>query len=435
MKAKIRLLGNLLVSETARNTYAVFIGNAVSAVLAFIFTVTLVRRLTLSDFGYFSALLSFMLLLTELSDIGIGQSLSSFLPRLEKTVSALHSFLKASFVIQLAISSVVSFTIIIFSLTVSRLLFHTDKFAGLVILTAIGIYATVLSNFVNNSLSARKKFLKVAFLTVFGAFLRLALLIVIILFSVVTLNNSVLVQSLSLVILMLAALSVHKFSFLKSPLIKGDIRNLIFFAGFLGLARSFTAIAFRLDVLMLVALKDATEAGIYSTASRVISIYPLLAGSFMMVIAPKIAVLKGNRELIDFSKRVLFATILLVASSIFMIIIARPFMLTLFGDKVIPAVTVFRLLLIAMIFFVASIPPVSIAVYYLRKPYILTVNSVLQLIIVVIGNLILIPVLGRHGPAVSLIIAYGISLLLTTVMTVYHFRLNNPVRLKPLLKK
>ncbi|KKQ26248.1 MAG: Polysaccharide biosynthesis protein [Microgenomates group bacterium GW2011_GWC1_37_12b] len=215
MKAKIRLLGNLLVSETARNTYAVFIGNAVSAVLAFIFTVTLVRRLTLSDFGYFSALLSFMLLLTELSDIGIGQSLSSFLPRLEKTVSALHSFLKASFVIQLAISSVVSFTIIIFSLTVSRLLFHTDKFAGLVILTAIGIYATVLSNFVNNSLSARKKFLKVAFLTVFGAFLRLALLIVIILFSVVTLNNSVLVQSLSLVILMLAALSVHKFSFLQ----------------------------------------------------------------------------------------------------------------------------------------------------------------------------------------------------------------------------
>ena len=83
MKAKIRLLGNLLVSETARNTYAVFIGNAVSAVLAFIFTVTLVRRLTLSDFGYFSALLSFMLLLTELSDIGIGQSLSSFLPRKE----------------------------------------------------------------------------------------------------------------------------------------------------------------------------------------------------------------------------------------------------------------------------------------------------------------------------------------------------------------
>src|SRR3989338_8497236 len=146
MKAKIRLLGNLLVSETARNTYAVFIGNAVSAVL---------------DFGYFSALLSFMLLLTELSDIGIGQSLSSFLPRLEKTVSALHSFLKASFVIQLAILSVVSFTIIIFSLTVSRLLFHTDKFAGLVILTAIGIYATVLSNFVNNSLSARKKFFKV----------------------------------------------------------------------------------------------------------------------------------------------------------------------------------------------------------------------------------------------------------------------------------
>jgi len=83
MKPLKSIFTSIFLSKTARNTFLVFTGNGVSAFLSFLFTVTLVRQLSISDFGYFSALLSLLLLVTDVSDIGIGSSLSAFLPPME----------------------------------------------------------------------------------------------------------------------------------------------------------------------------------------------------------------------------------------------------------------------------------------------------------------------------------------------------------------
>jgi len=421
MRKRILSLRNLLISETARNTYAVFLGNILSAFFSFLFTVILVRLLTLADFGYFSALLSLMLLAGELSDIGIGQSLSSFLPPLQQTRLKLNNFLKAALMTQIVISLVVSLLIISMSKQLSLLLFHSTDFAFFVVLTAVSIFCYVIANFVNYSLSARKKFLPVAFLTAFGSLVRMIFLLFVIILTKVNLNNAVYAQTLSLIFLLTVSLLMINFNFTGSKSRFSDMKKLMRFAYLLGFARMFTTIAYRLDVLMLVSLKNATEAGIYSTASRVISIYPLLSASFLTVIAPKIAVISDKRELQKYLLKIIFAVCGLIGTILFMILIAQPFMLLLFGEKGLPAVSVFKLLLISMIFFVASIPAVSLAIYYLKAPYILTVNSIIQLIIVIVGNFLFIPTFGRHGPAISLILAFGITLIITSLMTVIRF--------------
>ena len=297
--------------------------------------------------------------------------------------------------------------------------------AFLINLTAVSIFCSVLANFVNYSLSARRKFLKVSLLTSFGALLRLLFLLAIAMTNKVTLENSVVAQTLSIVFLLLVSLYFIKINFLSSQTDFSDIKKLMRFAYLLGFARMFTGIAYRLDVLMLVSLKNAHEAGIYSTASRVISIYPLLSASFLTVIAPKIATINNKTDLKKYLSKALFGIIVLVSSIIFMLFFAGPFMLILFGDKALAAVTVFRLLLISMIFFVLSVPVVSLAVYYLKAPYILTVNSIIQLLIVVFGNIIFIPQFGRNGPAVSLILAFSITLITTTIWTVKLLRKRN----------
>ncbi|OGG18080.1 hypothetical protein A3D78_01115 [Candidatus Gottesmanbacteria bacterium RIFCSPHIGHO2_02_FULL_39_14] len=422
MKSKIRLLKTLFFSPTARNTYTVFLGNVLSAFFSFLFTVILVRNLTFADFGYFSALLSLMILTSELSDIGIGQSLSSFLPPLEDRQEKLKSFLKAAFATQIVISLLVSLLIIILSKKLSLILFHSPNFNNLVILTAVGIFCAILVNFINYSLSARYKFLTVSFLTAFGGLLRLILLLIILVITAITLDNSVLTQTLSLAILLLVTLLFINFDFLNYKSKVADVKKLLRFAYLLGIARMFTSIAYRLDVLMLVSIKNATEAGIYSTASRVISIYPLLSGSFLTVIAPKIAVITDLYELKKYLRKIIFATLGLISTILFMIMMARPFMIILFGEKTDPAVPVFRLLLLSMIFFVGSVPAVSVAIYYFKKPFILTVNSVIQLAIVVLGNLIFIPIYGRLGPAISLILAFGLTGVSTTLMIFYYWQ-------------
>lgn len=430
MKKEFSKFINLLYSETARNTYTVFIGNLLSAFFAFIFTVTLVRVLTLADFGYFSALLSLMILVTELSDIGIGQSLSSFLPPLENNKEKLDSFFKAAFILQIIISLMVSLLIILFSGKLSEILFHTPKFSFLVILTAVSIFCSVMVNFISYSLSARKKFTSVALLTTFGSLLRLLLLLGIVLITIVTLDNSVVAQTASLVLILAISIFFINFNFLTCTVKKADINKLMRFAYLLGIARMFTAIAYRLDVLMLISLKNATEAGIYSTASRVISVYPLLAGSFLSVIAPKISTISGLAQLKKYLKKIILATSGLILTIFIMIIFAYPFITLLFGEKTASAVPVFQLLLISMIFFVASVPAVAIAVFYLKKPFILTWNSLIQLGIVIIGNLLFIPPLGKFGPAFSLIIAYGLTLIITVIMTIREFQLRHKVNIK-----
>src|SRR3989338_11562520 len=104
----------LMYSATARNTYAVFMGNFLSAFFAFVFTVLLVRNLSVADFGYFSAFISVMILVSDLSDIGIGSSLSSFLPLMESKPDRLQSFLKTSFFLQLSISVFFFFSLFFF---------------------------------------------------------------------------------------------------------------------------------------------------------------------------------------------------------------------------------------------------------------------------------------------------------------------------------
>src|SRR3989344_907464 len=206
MRKRILSLRNLLISETARNTYAVFLGNILSAFFSFLFTVILVRLLTLADFGYFSALLSLMLLAGELSDIGIGQSLSSFLPPLYQSKIKLNNFLKAALMTQIVISLVVSLLIISMSKQLSLLLFHSTDFAFFVVLTAVSIFCYVIANFVNYSLSARKKFLPVAFLTAFGSLVRMIFLLFVIILTKVNLNNAVYAQTLSLIFLLTVSL-------------------------------------------------------------------------------------------------------------------------------------------------------------------------------------------------------------------------------------
>lgn len=422
MKHLASIVTRLFLSKTARNTYLVFIGNGLSAFFSFLFTVTLVRQLSFADFGYFSALLSLLLLVTDVSDIGIGSSLSAFLPPMEGQVKKLLSFLKTAFFTQVSIALVVFLLIFFLSEKISMVLFHQTEFGFLVRITAVGILATIMVNFFQFALSARQRFLQVSFLSSFGSLMRLMLLLVLLVFAALTLENVVYMQTAAFILLLTAAIILLKLDFIREKIIAADFKKLLSFAYLLGIARGFTTIASRLDVLMIIAIKNATEAGIYSIASRVISIYPLLAGSFSMVLAPRLSAITSYKELKGYAIKVILVTVGIIGTILFLMLIAYPFMTILFGEKAIPAVAVFRLLLFSMIFFVGSIPPVSISIYYLKKPHILTINSIFQLITVVIGNYIFIPIYGRFGAAYSLIIAYGVSFLITSYLTLFYLK-------------
>ena len=418
----ISTLFHLALSKTAVNTYFVFFGNGLSAFFAFIFTVMYTNNLSWVDVGYFSALLSLLLLVSDLSDVGIGTSLSNFLPPLEGTKEKLLAFLKTAFLLQFVIAFTATLVLFLLSGILGEILFHTNTHNILLQITFIGILFTIFANFCQYALSARQKFLQVSFLSAFGGLIRLLLFLVIYIFATVHLSNTVYVQTFSVLILMIMSLFLLGIDFIKVKRISGDLIKLLKFTSFLGIARGLTALASRLDVLMIISLRGPTEAGIYATASRIIAIYPLLSGSFGTVIAPKLSTFSERKGLKKFMLKVIMGTIGLIGTVLVLILVAKPFMLLLFPQKGIEAISVFQLLLVSMIFFVGSLPAVSLAIYHLKKPHILTINSVLQLIIVFFGNLIFIPKFGHFGASYSLIIAYSITLFSTSAMTLYYLK-------------
>lgn len=418
----LNLFTRFLSSKTARRTYTVFMGNGISMVFAFLFTISIIRLLSISDFGYFSAIFTFLILVIDLSDIGIGNSLSRFLPPLENDKNKLYGFLNTAFLLQIIIAITLSLAVYFFSSFLSDIFFHTIKFAYLFKIASLGIFATILANFFQYALSAMQKFLHSSIIAGTGGILRFLFLLVLLPLSLVTLTNVVWTQVISFLILAFIGLFLIDVRFLRFKKTINDLKKLVSFTFYLGTARSITAIVSRLDVLMLVAFTNSIETGIYSTASRVIAIYPLFAGSFTTVIAPKFASVSNHQTLKQFMKKVIAGTLGLIVSILVLISIAYPFMTILFGEKTKPAVPVFQLLLFSMIFFVASVPAVSLAIYYLKKPHILTVNSILQLIIVVVGNLIFIPRFGKLGPAFSFILAYGVTFFLTTFLSFHYYK-------------
>lgn len=418
----VRSLFHLALSRTARNTYLVFIGNGLSAFFAFLFTVLYTNNLSWTDVGYFSAMLSLTLLVSDLADVGIGTSLSAFLPPMEQTKEKLLAFLKTAFLFQILIAFVITGLLLASSNFLGEILFHSNKFNFLLQVTILGILFSVLSNFCQYALSARQKFTHVSFLSAFGGLIRLLLFFAIYILTTLNLDNTVYAQTFSVLILLILSFFLLRIDFLSVKRIPGDFKKLIKFTSLLGVARGLTALSSRLDVLMVIAISGPAEAGIYATASRIIAIYPLLSGSFGTVIAPKLSALTEKELIKKFMSKVILATVGLIATVIFLIFFSSPFMLLLFPEKGTVAVSVFQLLLFSMIFFVGSLPAVSLAIYYLRKPHILTVNSVIQLLIVFFGNLVLIPKFGRFGAAYSLIISYGLTLFSTSALTFFYFK-------------
>lgn len=417
---------NLIFSRTAIDTYFVLTGNLFTIIFSFLFTVLTVRLLSLADFGIFSVLLTLLLLIAEIADMGIGNSLSYFLPKLKNNLIKRLSFVKAAFLLQLIIIVFLVSIIILTSPFLAQIVFHQQDVVYLITIVALlGIPFSSWLNFFQYCLSAIEKFIKVAVVSASSSFLRLIFLLILIVFSKISLASIVWIQVLSFILASFFAFSLVGFDFLANKLSFNNLRKIFFFASFLGTARTLTAVASKLDLVMLIALSDAYETGLYATAVKVISVYPLVAGSLTTVIAPKISAIAQPAQLYSFIKKVTLVTLGLIGTIIVFMIIAQPFMMIVFGPKVALAVPMLRLLLLAMIFLVSSIPAVGVAVYYLHKPFILTINSFLQLIIVIVGNLLFIPYWGGIGAALSLNLAYGITLLLTLYLTFYYLKKEN----------
>lgn len=404
---------SLVFTSTAKDTFILFTGNTMSAFWGFLFTLFVARSLTVYDFGIFSAALNLVVMLASLADIGISTGSVNFVSA--HTARGEHEkanqYIKASFVIRILIVLAISVVIIVFAPFVSKTFLATRD-------PKIAIWSAIIPLFLFPDLffpyilQAKKKFLHS---TIIDNAFYIARLLFALAFYVVgglTMSKAFWAFGAGFLITLVLTFIFIKTDFIFSKPTKDEYKKLLGFSGWIAINRIISSISGKLDIQMLAVMAGAFATGLYSIPSRLASFIIVLAGSFSSVLAPRLAGF-GNKE--SEKKYILKSTLALIpitAGIIFWVIIAKPFVLFLFGTKYLESVPVFQTLALAQIPFLFTVPSVSAIIYAMKKTVFIGVFSFFQIVAIFILNFILIPKYGVFGPTIT----FGVT---NTILVIY----------------
>lgn len=426
MKRYIGILKRLAFTSTAKDTYILFGGNVLSAFLGFLFTLIVARALSVSDFGVFSAANNLVIIIASLTDLGISSAVINFASRLNHIGERkkANEYIKAAYLIRIVTVLLFSLVIVLFSKTVSKSLLATDD-ANVAFWVAILSVAIFSWAFFPCVLQARKHFLKSALIEVFLPVVRLVLLFVLFWMGLLTVTSTLVAFSVSAFITLLFSFLIVGFDFLKEKPKIEIYKNLVKFSGWLGVNKVVSSVSGRLDVQMLAYLAGATSTGLYSIPARLSTFVIVLAGSLSSVFATRFASFSSKEKEKVYLKKTTLAILPVVCGIIFWIIIAKPFILILFGEKYLPAVGVFQALTTAMIPFLISVPAANAIIYAMKKPIFIGIYSIFQTILIFVLNLIFIPKFNAYGPTITFGIAYTIAATYVWVIVIKHYWLDD----------
>lgn len=395
-------LREIVLSRTTRATSVVFSGKAFSSALAIVFTFIAARALGPENWGIVAVLASFITILFAIGELGIGSALFRFVADkwTKKDFAEADRMLGALFGLRVLTGVVLFLLLLLSSRFLSLLVFKsTDPF--LTILAAIGLFGFLLMDFQVVQSEAKQNWkLAAAFMSLTNLF-RLVLLFFLILQDAVNLPNILFIFAVSPLFAWIASSFWQRTPLKISQEWKRVVKKVIPFSSWMGANRVASSVNSRVDVILLLQLAGAYEAGIYSAASTLALGIPLLIGSYATVLAARYASLKG-KALFEYFRKTIGLSAGILVGLVFGIAVA-PFIIALFGPEYIPSTRVLQALLAAYIPFVLSAPAVNVLIYAFGKPRIIALVSVLQLPVILSLNWYLIPRIGVFAPVVALV--------------------------------
>ena len=424
MRAYIDRAVGLAKSQSAKDTYVLFAGNVASAFLGFLFTLIIARGLSVGDFGVFSAVNNLIAIISSLADVGISAGLVTFVANFQAKgdTKNSHRFLKASLVVRVAATSLLSLLVLAFAPSVKKLLASEDMS---VIYWSVALsFGLLFWAYFPTALQAYKRFIASVSVDLTIGIVRALSVYVFFVAGVLTLNTSFLsftVGGLAAAVLGVLLLGP---SFLKVDTPKEVYSKLLRFSGWVGVNRVVSAISGRLDVQMLAVMSGATITGQYSIAQRLALFIAVLTSSLSNVMAPRLSSFEDRHKEKVYIIKATLATLVIVFGMVVWMIIARPFVTFLFGQKYEEAVPIFRAFVGSLIPFVLATPPVTAIIYSIKRPVYIGYFSFFQLAAIFLINILLIPKLGAFGPLVAFFVVNTILAVYSWVIVFRHYWVN-----------
>jgi O-antigen/teichoic acid export membrane protein len=391
-------------SQTVRDVVKVLTGNIVAQGLAFLATVLVSRDLGPARYGDFALIVAIFTFCTQLSDFGTSTSYVRFLARhRDATDRALGSLVTFKLLTGSALGVLIWFS----APMVSEYFFDTDAYVEYFRCTALAlVFHSILTSFIAH-LQGLERFRSYSLLSIAHHGIRLVSMLAI----TFGLHASAHFQYFLYAYFFVAALLVIVLlvSWRVRPVMHWAYIREIYSLGFWVFLSSVAVILMmRIDVVMLQKLGDPVQTGLYSAASNLAMVFPLVTMSITATLMPKMDGFLRDHSVREFIRRTGRLTKYVLGVCL-ALELASPLVIKLmFGEAYRDSTSVFGILLVSYMFGIV-INPISLIYYQVNRAYILTLVNWGQLLIGYVCNLILIPRFGADGAAMSSVLLHVFS--------------------------
>lgn len=395
-----------------------------AACLGYLVRLLLAKNLSLEEFGLFYAVFSFLGLLGIFKTLGFDRSLIKFIPEFKH--EGRNNFIKSSIIyvsiIQLITNTIIIFGVYLLSNYLSVNFFHSEQASSILKLMAIAFF---IDSFVFVLKFAFQGFQNMMLFSGID-FIRMVLLLTIT-FIGFKLNYNILSPVIAYIVVPFILLLVFVPILLKKIFPEFAASNVIFskslfkrifrYSIFVVATSSGALILGYTDSIMLTYFSGLKNVGLYNIAlptARWLTFFPMSIMGIMIPLASelwvkkKTALLKEGIELLY-----KYSAIFIMPLAIIMFSFAELLIGTLFGSQYVSASNAMRILVFGMIFTTFYIINNSFF-SGIGKPEINSKAVYIAAIFNIISNLILIPLIGIIGAAITNSVGY-------VIMTVFGF--------------
>jgi len=336
-----------LQSRVAKNTIIQVFGKIITVVIALVAIGLITRYLGTEGFGEYTTALAFLSFFGVLADMGLCTILAREISQDEKNKERITSNL---FTFRL-IADIVTFTLVpLIALKFN----YSNNLKQTIAIGALAFLFVSLAQIMRAIFQQELRVDKIAIAEVAGKTLFVVLAIFIIKFSLDNTSRSFMVAMVcgNALLLLLSIIFVRKFVKFKFRFDFSYWKKILVMVIPMSLAIVFNSIYFKIDTILLSIFKPIADVGIYGLPYKILEVLIFTSAIFVGIIFPLLS--KYFRE--DKSKfRAIFSysqdALLIISIPLLFggIALAEPIILILGGSEFIASITVFRILLFAIV--------------------------------------------------------------------------------------
>lgn len=413
-RARLQAIRARFFDRTNKDLVIVFTGQALRLGLGIVSSSLLARGLGPAGLGVFSVISVWMSFAVTLGDFGVTKSAVRFIAVevLNQPADALTTG-RVFANLRLAGALLVTLALIILAGPLSQLLGLQPLQQGrlLIWLAALGVLTTSFSSIPSTILQALKRF------SALFATQTLAITLTVVLVAVLYLIDQVTIAS-ALVVGAIAALAATLLGFRLMPLpwrrtisvssaaeLAGPTaRQLLNFGKWLWISTLLSVVLAQVDLLLVNRYTDATSAGYYALALNLSLKVDILNQTLQVVLLPTVAALTTLAQMRSYLRDSFRRILSLAGLLVIVALLARPFIVLVYGTAYTPAVTLFYLLLVVSAFDLLTLPVLLLA-FPLDAPRLIATSHLVRIIVMLAASALLIPLWGGAGAAVAKLLA------------------------------